>query len=167
MNKTCVVWICLFLFIGCKYKITDSRFDKSSKIFIEVVENQSLAPQFSSFVNQQLRNHFVRRGLYEIVSNKSKSDLILKINLENYSKNPEVYNPSDTLVAAGFRLNIYAKVTLYDQNGMILLGDSIEMENASVLRKNSLTKPQDRQALSSLSKALTLKIVRLIENFKW
>jgi hypothetical protein len=71
------------------------------------------------------------------------------------------------MIASGFRLNINAMVTLSNRNGKLLIEQAVVNEKVSVLRKDSLTKPLDRQAILSLSESLGRQISQLIENFKW
>ena len=58
-------------------------------------------------------------------------------------------------------------VTLSNRNGKLLIEQAVVNEKVSVLRKDSLTKPLDRQALLALSESLGRQISQLIENFKW
>ena len=152
---------------GCKYNIPESRSGNTKTIYIEAVKNFSLAPQIGPLVRHKLHEHILRRGHYEIVSNKTEGDYILKVSLKNYKKSSEIYNPQDTIIAAGFRLNINAIVTFSSRSGTILIDEAVVSENASVVRKNPLTKPMDRQALLSLSESLGSQISQLTENFKW
>ena len=58
-------------------------------------------------------------------------------------------------------------VTLLNRKGRLLLDKATVSENASVLRKDSLTKPLDRQSILVLSESLGNQISQLIENSKW
>ena len=97
----------------------------------------------------------------------SEGALILKVTLDDYRKDPEVYNPNDTFVASGFNLKIKAKCSLINYQGKVLIEDVILTENVSVLRRNSLTKPTDRQAVKSLSESLGKQIAQVVENYRW
>jgi hypothetical protein len=168
MNKI-FFWLQIsFVYItlsGCKYKSTDSRYSGEKNVYIEIVENHTLAPQIGSLVGHKLREHILRRGHFNIVSNPKKGDFFVRIILKNYTKDSEIFDPQDTMIASGFRLNINAMVTLSNRNGKLLIEQAVVNEKVSVLRKDSLTKPLDRQAILSLS--LGRQISQLIENFKW
>lgn len=169
MNK--IFWLKFFLaylfFSGCKYKSSDPRFSGEKSIYIEVVQNDTLAPQIGPLLAHKLREHILRRGHFYITSNPNKGDLFIQVALKNYTKSSEIFNPQDTIIAAGFRLNINAEVSLSNRNGKLLMDKALVNEKVSVLRKDSLTKPLDRQALLSLSESLGKQISQLIENFKW
>ena len=169
MNK--FFWLKIFLvhlfFSGCKYKSSNTRFSGEKSIYIEVVQNDTLAPQIGPLLAHKLREHILRRGHFDITSNPSKGDLFIQVALRNYTKSSEIYDPKDTIIAAGFRLNINAEVSLSNRNGKLLIDKALVNEKVSVLRKDSLTKPLDRQALLSLSESLGKQISQLIENFKW
>ena len=170
MNKI-FFWLQIsFVYItlsGCKYKSTDSRYSGEKNVYIEIVENHTLAPQIGSLVRHKLREHILRRGHFNIVSNPKKGDFFVRIILKNYTKDSEIFDPQDTMIASGFRLNINAMVTLSNRNGKLLIEQAVVNEKVSVLRKDSLTKPLDRQAILSLSESLGRQISQLIENFKW
>ena len=152
---------------GCKYKSTDSRYSGEKNVYIEIVENHTLAPQIGSLVGHKLREHILRRGHFNIVSNPKKGNFFVRIILKNYTKNSEIFDPHDIMIASGFRLNINALVTLSNRNVKLLIDQAEVNEKVSVLRKDSLTKPLDRQAILSLSESLGRQISQLIENFKW
>ena len=169
MNK--FFWLKFFLvylfFSGCKYKSSNPRFSGEKSIYIEVVQNDTLAPQIGPLLAHKLREHILRRGHFNITSSPNKGDFFIQVALKNYTKNSEIYNPQDTIIAAGFRLSINAEVSLLNRNGKLLMDKALVNEKVSVLRKDSLTKPLDRQALLSLSESLGKQISQLIENFKW
>ena len=169
MNKIYSQKIILLLILlsGCKYKASESRYGNEKRICIQFVQNQSLAPQLGPLVAHKVREHLLRRVHFEITSDLQTADLVLQISLHDYTKNSEIYNPKDTLLAAGFRLNINAVVTLLNRKGRLLLDKATVSENASVLRKDSLTKPLDRQSILVLSESLGNQISQLIENSKW
>jgi len=169
MNKIYSPKIILLLILlsGCKYRASESRYGNDKRIYIEFVQNQSLAPQLGPLVAHKVSEHLLRRGHFEVTSDLQTADLVVQVSLLDYTKNSEIYNPKDTLLAAGFRLNINAVVSLFNRNGKLLIDKAIVNENASVLRKDSLTKPLDRQALLSLSESMGSQISQLIENSKW
>ena len=159
--------IIFFLFNGCRYKSNTSRIGKFKSIYVHAVRNESLAPQLGLFLSKNIRENIVQRGHFDLTSEMRESTLILKVILDNYRKNPEVYNPNDTFVASGFNLKIKAKCSLINYQGKVLIEDVILTENVSVLRRNSLTKPTYLQAVQSLSESLGRQIVQLVENYLW
>ena len=157
----------LLVLSGCNYKSNDSRFGKSRGIYIDVVRNQTLAPQLGSYLSNKIRNQIIRRGHFDIKTNISESDFILSVSLTNYKQETEIYNPQDTIIAAGFKTNVQAIVSLTKSGGEVLIKDVTLTENASVLKDGSFSVPSDRQALLSLSESLGLQISQLIENYHW
>ena len=159
-------YISLFL-SSCIYKNNDSRLGDLRTIYIEVVQNNSLAPQIGPLLNNKIRAHIIQRSHFRLTSEIRDSDLILRISLKNYRQSPEIYNPQDTLLAAGFNLSIGAQISLTNRRGKAFIEDVVLTDNASVLRNGSFSVPSDRQALLSLSESLGQQISQLIENFRW
>jgi hypothetical protein len=87
--------------------------------------------------------------------------------LKNYKQSPEIFNPQDTLLAAGFNLSIEAQFSLTNHRGKVLIEDIVLTDSASVLRNGSFSVPSGRQALLSLSESLGQQISQLIENYHW
>lgn len=166
MNKTFNLKSLFFLLLlcSCKYKSTEIG---SKSVYIEIVSNQTLAPQLGAFVSNKIRDQIIRRGHYLIRSDIQDCDYILQVTLIDYSKGTEIYKPADTLLAAGFRMSIQANVSLTKRSGKVLFNDTSITEHASVLRDNSLSVPSDRQALRSISQSLGQQISQLIENYRW
>ncbi len=154
----------LLLLCGCNYKSTELG---SKTVYIEVVRNQTLAPQLGAFVSNKIRAQIIRRGHFLIRSNMRECDYILQVTLNDYSKGTEIFKPNDTLLAAGFRMSVQASVSLRKRSGALILEDIVLTENASVLRDGSLTVPSDRQALLNISESLGQQISQLIENYRW
>ncbi|MDG1325368.1 MAG: LPS assembly lipoprotein LptE [Opitutales bacterium] len=159
--------VIVFLLNGCRYKSNTFKIGNSRSIYVHAVRNESLAPQLGLFLSKNIRENIVQRGHFVLTSDKSVSALILKVSLDDYRKTPEVYNPNDTFVASGFNLKINAKCSLINNRGKVLLDDVVLTDNVSVLRRSSLTKPSDRQAVQSLAESLGRQINHLIENYSW
>ena len=161
-----LAYISLFL-NGCNYKNNDSRLGDLRTIYVEVVQNNSLAPQIGPLLNNKIREHIIQRSHFRLSSEIKDSDLILRISLKNYKQSPEIFNPQDTLLAAGFNLSIEAQFSLTNHRGNVLIEDIVLTDSASVLRNGSFSVPSGRQALLSLSESLGQQISQLIENFRW
>jgi hypothetical protein len=157
----------LLVLNGCNYKSSDSKFGVSREIYVEVVQNDTLAPQIGAFLSKKIRDQIIRRGHFEIVSDINDSEFLLTVSLSDYKKDTEIYNPQDTILAAGFRMNVHAIVSFSKRDGEVLIKDTTVTENASVLRDESFSVPSDRQALLSLSESLGQQISQLIENYRW
>jgi len=118
-------------------------------------------------LSKKIRDQIIRRGHFEIESDIRNSEFILTVSLTDYRKDTEIYNPEDTILAAGFRMSVHAIVSLSNRDGEFLIKDTTLTENASVLRNGSFSVPTDRQALLSLSNSLGQQISQLIENYRW
>lgn len=166
MNKP--FFLILLLFVsGCRYKSNDLRFKHHRIIYIQEIYNQSLAPQLGHFLNSKVREHIIKRGHFGIASDVNECDLIMSVKVKNYRQDPEIYNPEDTLLAAGFNLRIQAEISLFNRKGKVIVDKEILYQNASVLRPSSRSNPSDRQAIVSLSDSLGRDIARFIENYIW
>ncbi len=167
MNNPVFFALSLLFVSSCRYKSNDSRFEDYRVIYIREVHNDSLAPQLGNFLNSKIREHIIRRGHFEITPDAKKSDLIMSVTLKNYKQNPEIYNPNDTLLAAGFNLLIQAEISIFNNKGEAIIDKEILHQNASVLRASSISNPSDRQAIISLSESLGRDISGFIENYRW
>mgnify|MGYP007072039097 FL=1 len=171
MNKTffsiyfSLVTLCISF--GCRYENHQAKTLNSKLLFVEIVRNDSTAPQLGSLLSSNLRKEIIRTGTFELTSAKNNADFILKVSLDKFGKNAEVYNPQDTLLASGFNADISALVTLESENGDKLINKKLIKENSSVLRESIISSPLSRQPINSLSIGLSKKISRLIENFGW
>ena len=161
------IFLISILLVSCRYTNNHSSESVTRFLFIETVRNNSLTPQVSSILNRELRGQIIRRGYFKLIRNPRDADLILSISLNDYRKNAEVYNPQDTLLAAGFKISTQATVSLTNRKGDLLIEHEIISPAASILRKNSLSLPSERQALVALSKNLSYAINQLIENYNW
>jgi hypothetical protein len=91
----------------------------------------------------------------------------MSVTVNNYRQDPEIYNPEDTLLAAGFNLLIQAEISLFNRKGEVFIDKEVLYQNASVLRSSSISNPSDRQAIVSLSDSLGRDIAGFIENHLW
>jgi len=161
------IFLALILLVSCRYRNNQSSKSETRVLFVETIRNNSLAPQVSSILNREIRSKIIRRGYFNLSQKPSEADLILSISLEDYRKNAEVYNPQDTLLAAGFKISTQATVSLTNRKGDLLIAHEIIRPTASVLRENSLSLPSERQALVAVSQNLSHAINQLIENYNW
>ena len=158
---------CLAFVSSCRYKPGASE-GKSSSIFVQEVNNDSRMPQSSGAVSRAIREEFLRRGNFELVHSAEEADLVLRINLREYGKSPEVFRPEDTLLAAGFSLEAGATVNLYSSKRKTsLIENHFIRANASTLRQTVTDQPKDRQPSSVLGRQLGVKIANLVANHAW
>ena len=163
----CVVIGCLAFVSSCRYKPGASE-AKTSSIFVQVVNNDSSMPQASGAVSRTIREEFLRRGTFELVQSAEEAVLVLRINLREYGKSPEVFRSEDTLLAAGFSLDAGATVNLYSSRRKTsLIENHIIRANASTLRQTVTDQPRDRQPSTALGRQLGVKIANLVANHSW
>ena len=167
MNNPFFLIFSLLFVSGCRYKSNDSRLQNHRVLYIQEIYNQSLAPQLGHFLNSKVREHIIRRGHFGITSDVKECDLIMSVTVNNYRQDPEIYNPEDTLQAAGFNLLIQAEISLFNRKGEVIIDKEILYQNASVLSSSSRSNPSDRQAIVSLSDSLGRNIAGFIENHLW
>lgn len=157
----------LVFFQSCRYQKIDSSADSKESIFIEAINNSSFAPQISSFLKNKIREHIIKRGKFSISSTSEKSDLFLYLSFKNYKKSPEIYDPSDTVLASGLNLNSQVFINLKNADGELLIEDLVIEEGVSLLRENAISIPSDRQALIALCDLFARRISIYIENYNW
>ena len=158
---------CLSFVSSCRYKPGASA-DKSSSIFVQVIKNDSSMPQSGGVVSRAIREEFLRRGTFELVHSAEEADLVLRINLREYGKSPEVFRSEDTLLAAGFNLEAGATVNLYSSRRKTsIIENHVIRVNASTLRQTVTDQPRDRQPSIALGRQLGVKIANLVANHSW
>jgi hypothetical protein len=163
----CVLIGCLVFASSCRYQPGASE-GRSSSIFVQVVKNDSSMPQSSGVVSRAIREEFLRRGTFELVHSAEEADLVLRINLREYGKSPEVFRSEDTLLAVGFNLEAGATVNLYSsRRKTFLIENHVIRANASTLRQGVTEQPKDRQPSAALARQLGVKIANLVANHSW
>ncbi len=169
MSRLCFFLIsAYFIFLSsCKYQRTNHKDRVVESIYIASIQNLSFAPQAASHLRNKIRQHIIRRGNFQITSDKSKSDLILRLSFKNYQKNPEIYNVDDTILASGVKLNLELLLNLENYNGDQLIKDFVLEEGSALLKQNSSSVPSDRQALIALSDLCARRISIQLENYNW
>ncbi len=166
VSLICVLIGCLAFVSSCRYKPGASD-GKSSSIFVQVFNDSSM-PQSSGIVNRAIREEFIRRGTFELVHSAEEADLLLRVNLSEYARSPEVFRSDDTLLAAGFDMEVKASVNLYSSRRKIsLIENHFVRANASTLRQNVTVQPNGRQSSMALARQLGVKIANHVANHSW
>jgi len=158
--------VAIFAGVSCRYQNSHSA-NAPQVLFIEIVRNDSMAPQLGAFLSTNLRSEVVRRGSYKLSSRLEDADLVLNVSLLNFANGAEIYNPEDTLLASGINLRISAEISLTNQDGEVLMEKRTIKENSSVVRENVNTSASLRDPVFSLSIGLARKISNIIENYQW
>ena len=162
----CVLIGCLAFVSSCRYNLGASD-GKPSTIFVQVFNDSSM-PQSSGVVNRAIREEFIRRGTFELVHSAEEADLLLRVNLSEYARSPEVFRSDDTLLAAGFDMEVKASVNLYSSKSKSsLIENHFVRGNASTLRQNVTVQPKARQSTTALARQLGLKIANHVANSSW
>lgn len=159
---------CLVFVSSCRYQPGANKWKSSKSVFVQVVKNDSAMPQAGGVVSRAIREEFLRRGTFELVHSAEEADLLLRINLRQYGKSPEVFRSEDTLLAAGFDMEVGASVNLYSSRlKTSLIENHVIRANASTLRQNVTDQPKDRQPSTALARQLGVKIANYVANHSW
>ena len=162
----CVLIGCLAFVSSCRYKPGASD-GNSSSIFVQVFNDSSM-PQSSGAVNRAIREEFIRRGTFVLVHSAEEADLLLRVNLSEYARSPEVFRSDDTLLVAGFDMEVKASVNLYSsRRKSSLIENHFVRANASTLRQNVTVQPKGRQSSMALARQLGVKIANHVANHSW
>ena len=162
----CVLIGCLAFVSSCRYNSGASD-GKSSSIFVHVVNDSSM-PQSSGVVNRAIREEFIRRGTFELVQSAEEADLLLRVNLSEYARSPEAFRLDDTLLAAGFDMEVMASLNLYSSRSKSsLIENHFVRANASTLRQSVTVQPKGRQSSMALARQLGVKIANHVANHSW
>ncbi|MBT3635480.1 MAG: hypothetical protein HN531_00955 [Opitutae bacterium] len=166
-------YICVLLsFFGlvssCRYQSGLGNAKGSETLFVQVVSNDTLLPQAGAIVSRTVREEFLRKGSFDLVHAPEEADLLLRVNLYEFNKSPEVFRADDTLLAAGFDMEVAASLDLYSSRKKSLVMDNyVVRANASALRENLTSQPAGRQPTMAIARELGLKIASRVSNYSW
>jgi hypothetical protein len=164
----CGLLSCFALVTSCRYQAGLGNDKGSETLFVQVVSNDTLLPQAGGIVSRTVREEFLRKGFFDLVHSPEEADLLLRVNLHEFNKSPEVFRSDDTLLAAGFDMEVVASLDLYSSRKKSLLIDNyVVRANASALRENSSSQPAGRQSSMSIARELGLKIASRVSNYSW
>ena len=159
--------ICI-LVSSCRYQPGLGNGIGSRTLFIQVVSNDTLLPQAGGIVSRTIREEFLRKGFFDLVHSPEEADLVLRVKLNQFNKSPEVYRATDTLLAAGFNMEVVASLDLYSSRKKSLIMDgSIVRANASAVRETQSRQPSGRQPSMAIARELGLKISSRVSNYTW
>ena len=103
----------LFL-TGCAgYRLGMENSLPFESIFVDVVANDSFAPQAQALLTQNLRESIARDPRVKL-ADREEADVTLTVRLSSYTRQPDAAMVGDTALARSFRLNLGALVTLQD-----------------------------------------------------
>lgn len=163
------VFLSIFgLVSSCRYQSGLGNGKKEETLFVQVVSNNTLLPQAGGIVSRTVREELLRSGSFELVHSPEKADLLLRVKLHGFDKSPEVFRSTDTLLAAGFDLEVAASLNLYSARKKSLVMENYLVQgNASVLRENSTSQPSARQSSMAIARELGIKIASRVSNYTW
>jgi len=164
----CVLLSFFGLVSSCRYQSGLGNANGSETLFVQVVSNDTLLPQAGGIVSRTVREEFLRKGSFDLVHSPEEADLLLRVNLYEFNKNPEVFRADDTLLAAGFDMEVAASLDLYSSRKKSLVMDNhVVRANASALRENLTSQPAGRQPTMAIARELGLKIASRVSNYSW
>jgi len=163
------VFLSIFgLVSSCRYQSGLGNGKKEETLFVQVVSNNTLLPQAGGIVSRTVREELLRSGSFELVHSPEEADLLLRVKLHGFDKSPEVFRSTDTLLAAGFDLEVAASLNLYSARKKSLVMENYLVQgNASVLRENSTSQPSARQSSMAIARELGIKIASRVSNYTW
>jgi hypothetical protein len=85
-------------------------------IYVKPASNDSFAPQAQAILSTQIRDAFIRDGRTQLVTSEEDADVVLLVNLTEYTRNAAAFQSDDTEVASDFDLKLKADVSLFNQN---------------------------------------------------
>ena len=152
---------------GCQsYKFGDPAQLDFKSIYIKPVTNDSFAPQVQALLSSRIRELFIRENRVSMVNDQQEADVILFVNLINYDRDKAARQSNDTVLARSFDLNLYAEVSLFDQNsGSYLFENRVLTQTYGVYADNPYEQAQapslvqaEYQAMPNLARKLARKI---------
>ena len=156
------------LLCSCRYQSGSGDLKGTETLFIQVVSNDTLLPQAGGIVSRTVREEFLRKGSFVLVLSPDEADFLLRVKLYEYSKSPEVFRPGDTLLAAGFDMEVAASLDLYSsRKKSLVMENQVVRAKASALRENLTSQPSSRQPSMAIDREMGLKIPTTVSNYSW
>ena len=153
---------------GCRYALGPAGELSFDRLFVRVVHNDSLAPQAGALLSRALREEILREGRARLVNSQEDADAILTVRLIDYDQIPEAYRSDDTVLAASFRLRLFALAHLNSSpSGKSLLKETLFNSNASTITSSVTETPISRQPLMTSSRSLARKIAAFSNRTEW
>ena len=153
---------------GCRYALGPAGELSFDRLYVRVVHNDSLAPQAGSLLSRALREEILREGRARLVNSQEDADAILTVRLIGYDQIPEAYRSDDTVLAASFRLRLFALARLNSSpSGKSLLKETLFNSNASTITSSVTETPISRQPLMTSSRSLARKIAAFANRTEW
>ena len=152
-----------FLLAGCNYKLGHPTKLSGSNVFVEV-KNLTMAPQIGPLLNRVISEELTKAGGVKVAVNQGNADYSVIVNLVEYNKSANFFNPNDTILASGFRLNVQANIEMRSGKNDRINSEFSVLSDSMTMRENSLTQPKDRQALMELTRSLGKKIAFRLRN---
>ena len=147
------------LLCSCRYQSGSGDLKGTETLFIQVVSNDTLLPQAGGIVSRTVREEFLRKGSFVLVLSPDEADFLLRVKLYEYSKSPEVFRPGDTLLAAGFDMEVAASLDLYSsRKKSLVMENQVVRAKASALRENLTSQPSSRQPSMAIARELVLRL---------
>jgi hypothetical protein len=160
----------LFCFVlgGCRYALGPAGELSFDRLYVRVVHNDSLAPQAGPLLSRALREEILREGRARLVNSQEDADAILTVRLIDYDQIPEAYRSEDTVLAASFRLRLFALAHLNSSpSGKSLLKETLFNSNASTITSSVTETPVSRQPMMTSSRSLARKIAAFANRTEW
>jgi hypothetical protein len=102
------------------------------------------------------------------MNSQEDADAILTVRLIDYDQIPEAYRSDDTVLAASFRLRLFALAHLNSSpSGKSLLKETLFNSNASTITSSVTETPVSRQPMMTSSRSLARKIAAFANRTEW
>lgn len=155
-----------FAYSSCRYQVGYPLENSGKRIFLNV-ENRSTAAQFGPILNRMLKEELAQVGVFQVTRSPKKSQLVVKVIIEDYYRDAKAFNSDDTLLASGFELRLQARVEVRKRKQNVELGSFTLQSQGYAMRASTLDQPKDRQALNEIARILGFRIVSRLANQTW
>ena len=161
-------FIFCFAFGGCRYALGPAGKPSFDRLYVHVVQNDSLAPQAGPILSRVLREEIIRECRTRLVNSPEEADAILTVRLIDYDQIPEAYRSDDTARAVSFRLRLFTLAHLTSSSsGKSLLEEKLFSSNASTISSSLTEIPVSRQPMMATSRSLARKIAAFVNRTEW
>lgn len=162
MPRTALLFLVALLgaLAGCSHYQLGSgeESDRSGRIFVAPVENESEAPQIRALLTDHVRRQFANHPSWRLASSRSDADFLLEVTVSDYTQVVAAVSSADTGRGASYQLTVTADLLLSTSSGSVAEQTSVDAR--SVLFADPGQPENIYQAMPGLSQKLSEAIVR-------
>ena len=153
---------------GCAgYRLgpTNAEITRGRSIQVNFFQNQTLEPRLIEAVNHALRKNLQQDGTYKL-NTRGDGDVVVNGVILRYLRQGLSFQPTDTLTARDYQLNLLVRLTATDRSsGKVILDRDVT--GRTTVRFGTDLASAERQAVSLLADDLAKNATTLLVEGTW